>query len=368
MALSTRYDSGPLTVNGIEISNVEGERCGDCTIAEALKRSLNTSFYRMMLNLKNGPQDVADMAHTLGIAKELPGIGETLTEPGGAGPNYGIVLGQYQSRVLDMASAYATLAASGMHYNPHFVQKVVTSDGEVLLDRGSPSGEQVIDDAVADNTTSAMMPIAAHSNGHDLAGGRPSASKTGTAQLGDTGSNKDAWMVGYTPSLATAVWVGTEQGLPLENSWGGMIYGSGLPSDIWKDTMDGALEGTDVESFPKPGTIAGESGVPSWSAKTTAPQTSDRPSTSRTIPSLPEIPDITDITTQNVEIFPGVTIPIPGVAQAPATTTPPRGLSNNDSTSEEEETESEDSDGSDPTVPSVPTTTNRVPQFNQPAE
>ncbi|WP_241997486.1 transglycosylase domain-containing protein [Rhodococcus sp. SMB37] len=361
--LSTTYDSGPLTVNGIDISNVEGEQCGECTIAEALKRSLNTSFYRMMLDMDDGPQAIADMAHTLGVAKELPGIGETLTEPGGVGPNYGIVLGQYQSRVLDMASAYATLAASGMHYDPHFVQKVVTSDGEVLLDRGSPSGEQVVDDAVADNTTAAMTPIAAHSNGHALAGGRPSAAKTGTAQLGDTGSNKDAWMVGYTPSLATAVWVGTEQGVAIENSWGGKIYGSGLPSDIWKDTMDGALQGTDVESFPKPGSIAGESGVPTWSAKTTAPATSDQPSTSRTIPTLPEIPDIT---TQNVEIFPGVTIPIPGVAQAPATTTPSRGLSNDDSTSEEEETESGGSGGSDPTVPSVPTTTNRVPQFDQP--
>ncbi|WP_277371870.1 transglycosylase domain-containing protein [Rhodococcus rhodochrous] len=314
--LSQTYDSGPLTVNGIKIGNVEGESCGQCTIAEALKRSLNTSFYRMMLEMDNGPQAIADMAHKLGVAKELPGIGETLTEPGGIGPNYGIVLGQYQSRVLDMASAYATLAASGRYHEPYFVQKVVTSDGEVLLDRGVPAGEQVVDAAVADNTTSAMTPIAAYSNGHALAGGRPSASKTGTAQLGDTGSNKDAWMVGYTPSLSTAVWVGTEEGLPLENSWGGMIYGSGIPSDIWKDTMDGALEGTEVESFPKPEPIAGVSGVPAWTASTTAPATREQTTTSRVVPSLPEVPEIT---TQNVEIFPGVTIPVPGVA--PQTTT-----------------------------------------------
>ncbi|WP_248846388.1 penicillin-binding transpeptidase domain-containing protein, partial [Rhodococcoides kroppenstedtii] len=102
---------------------------------------------------------------------------------------------------------------------------------------------------------------AGYSNGHNLAGGRPSAAKTGTAQLGDTGENKDAWMVGYTPSLATAVWVGTEQGLPLRNVYGGPIYGSGLPSDIWKDTLDGSLEGTEVESFPAPGAIAGQAGV-----------------------------------------------------------------------------------------------------------
>src|SRR3546814_14990938 len=106
--------------------------------------------------------------------------------------------------------------------------------------------EDRIDAAVADNVTAAMQPIAAYSRGHNLAGGRLSASKTGTAQLGDTGANKDAWMVGYTPSLSTAVWVGTPDGEAITNSGGAMIYGSGLPSDICKDPMDGAPEGTSI--------------------------------------------------------------------------------------------------------------------------
>ena len=70
-------------------------------------------------------------------------------------------------------------------------------------------------------------------------------------------------MVGYTPSLSTAVWVGTTDRSPLRNYGGAMIYGSGLPSDIWKGTMDGALEGTDVEKFPTPGrSRARPGGVP----------------------------------------------------------------------------------------------------------
>ncbi len=70
-------------------------------------------------------------------------------------------------------------------------------------------------------------------------------------------------MVGYTPSLSTAVWVGTVRGdVPLVNKWGSPIYGSGLPSDIWKATMDGALKGTTNESFPKPTEIGGYAGVP----------------------------------------------------------------------------------------------------------
>ncbi len=329
--LSQMYDSGPLNVHGISIGNVGGESCGTCTIAEALKRSLNTSFYRMMLQMDNGPQAIADLAHEAGIPKDIPGVGASLTEPDGNGPNNGIVLGQYQSRPLDMASAYATLAASGVYHEPYFVQKVVTSDGTTLLDRGTPTGDKRIDAAVADNTTAAMVPIAGYSNGHNLAGGRPSASKTGTAQLGDTGKNKDAWMVGYTPSLSTAVWVGTEQGLPLENSWGGMIYGSGLPSDIWKGTMDGALKGTDVEKFPTPDPIAGVAGVPAYTApappKTSAPSTS-APSTTTTPP--------LQITTSNVEILPGVTIPIPGIApgRTTETTEPGYGGTTDESTTE----------------------------------
>ncbi|MDQ1182594.1 membrane peptidoglycan carboxypeptidase [Rhodococcus sp. SORGH_AS303] len=317
--LSQMYDSSPLTVNGISIGNVEGESCGTCTIAEALKRSLNTSFYRLQLSLDGGPQAVADMAHRLGIPTEVEGIGETLTEPNGAGPNNGIVLGQYQSRVIDMASAYATLAASGTYHAPHFVQKVVTADGTVLLDRGADPGEQRVDPAVADNVTAAMRPIAGYSNGHNLAEGRASAAKTGTAQLGDTGENKDAWMVGYTPSLATAVWVGTEQGLPLENSYGGPIYGSGLPSDIWKDTLDASLEGSPVESFPAPGAIAGQAGVPQYSApaptRTAAPPTSSSAAPEPTTPE-PVAPPV--VVPSQVEILPGITIPVPGLAPAPA--------------------------------------------------
>ena len=266
IGLGYQVDSSPVEVNGIKITNVEGGGCGTCNIAEALKRSLNTAYYRLMLKLKNGPSDVADAAHQAGIAESFPGVEHTLSEDGKGGPpNNGIVLGQYQSRVLDMASAYATIAASGVYHRPHFVQKVVNAEGQVLFDASTEdnSGEQRIDKAVADNVIAAMQPIAAYSNGHALAGGRPSAAKTGTNQLGDTGDNRDAWMVGFTPSLSTAVWVGTTDGTqPLENKWGSPVYGSGLPSDIWKNTMDGALEDTDNESFPKPTEIGGYAGVP----------------------------------------------------------------------------------------------------------
>ena len=307
MGLGFQVDSSPVTENGITITNVEGAGCGTCNIAEALKRSLNTAYYRLMLKLENGPADVAEAAHQAGIAESFPGVDHTLSEDGQGGPpNNGIVLGQYQTRPIDMASAYATLAASGVYHKPHFVQKVVNSAGEVLFDASQQNneGEQRIDKAVADNVISAMQPIAAYSNGHTLAGGRPSAAKTGTVQLGDTGDNRDAWMVGVTPSLSTAVWVGTTEGTkPLQNSGGSPIYGSGLPSDIWKATMDGALEDTEDESFPKPEEIGGYAGVP----QAPPPPTSTPP---------PPPPSETVIQ-PTIEVAPGITIPI-----GPPTTVP----------------------------------------------
>ncbi|WP_369830771.1 transglycosylase domain-containing protein [Mycobacterium sp. 1245805.9] len=294
IGLGYQVDSSPLTVDGIKITNVDGESCGTCNIAEALKLSLNTAYYRLMLKLKGGPQAVADAAHQAGVATSFPGVAHTLSEDGKGGPpNNGIVLGQYQTRPIDMASAYATLAASGVYHRPHLVQKVVNAEGQVLFDAGNSdnNGENRIEKGVADNVTAAMQPIAGYSRGHNLAGGRASAAKTGTVQLGDTQANKDAWMVGYTPSLSTAVWVGTVQdNVPLVTASGAEVYGSGLPSDIWKATMDGALKGTPNETFPKPSEIGGYAGVPA------APP--------------PPAPPAVTVIQPTIEVAPGITIPV----------------------------------------------------------
>lgn len=309
IGLGHQVDSSPVEMNGVEINNVEGGSCGQCNIAEALKRSLNTSYYRLMLELNNGPADVAEAAHDAGVAESFPGVPHTLSEDGEGGPpNNGIVLGQYQTRVLDMASAYATIADSGTYHAPHFVQKVVNAQGQVLFDAGAPDnpGEKRFDDAVANNVIAAMQPIAGYSN-HALSGGRPSAAKTGTVQLGDTGDNRDAWMVGFTPQLSTAVWVGTTEGTqPLEDQWGSPVYGSGLPGDIWQATMDAALEGQEQESFPSAEEIGGYAGVPA----APPPPSSTPPPPSETV------------IQPSIEVAPGITIPVGPPTTIPALPAP----------------------------------------------
>jgi membrane peptidoglycan carboxypeptidase len=266
---STLYDSSPVTTGDTLVQNDSGETCGTCSLAQALKMSLNTTFIRLTRDLNGGAEAVADMAHQMGVAKELPGIGETLKENGGA-PFEGITLGQYQTRPLDMASGLATLANRGKYFPAHFVQKVESADGDVLMDNGDMEGTQVIKPETADAVVSAMQPIAGYSNNHDLAG-RVSAAKTGTAQLGDTGQNKDAWMIGATPQLATAVWLGNVDGQPLyDMTRGGSMYGSMSPADIWKSYMDAALVNEPAEQFGDQGSGAASSGGAGYSAGTGA--------------------------------------------------------------------------------------------------
>ena len=155
-----------------------------------------------------------------------------------------------------MASAYATLAASGIYRQPHFVTKVETNDGTVLFNRKPDPGKRVFAAKVADNVTAALEPIAGYSNGNSLYdptyGYRPSAAKTGTAQLGDTGQNKDAWMVGYTPQLSTAVWVGTDKGTALKNSWAARCTAQVCPRRSGRRRWTARLEGQPIKQFPTP--------------------------------------------------------------------------------------------------------------------
>ena len=132
--LSQVYDSSPYDApGGLTVNNSDGESCGSCNLATAMKMSLNTVYYRLMMDLKHGASDVAAAAHKAGVAESFGTIETHWWEERQA--EGGVVLGQYPSRVIDMASAYATLAASGIYREPYFVQKVETADGVVLYEQ-----------------------------------------------------------------------------------------------------------------------------------------------------------------------------------------------------------------------------------------
>lgn len=242
IGLGTQYDgSSPQQFPGVPrpIQNSEGYDCGQCSVKTAMTRSINTVFYRMALDI--GPRRVIDAAHAAGIPQDL------LPEARG-----GIALGDQEVHPVDMASAFATLAADGKRHEPYLIKKVTDADGRVLHsaeDDPAPA-RQALPQQVARNVTEAMLDVASFA-GFGL-GERPVAAKTGTVQLpGSNGQNKDAWTVGFTPQLSTAVWIGTDVSEPIKNSAGRPVYGRMLPGSIWQTFMSDALRGERVEQFSR---------------------------------------------------------------------------------------------------------------------
>jgi membrane peptidoglycan carboxypeptidase len=145
-------------------------------------------------------------------------------------------------RTIDQAQGYGVFATGGTLHPAHFVAKVVDSTGRVVYQHEDKSS-QAIDSKVANDVTFSMKPVAAASE-DPLADGRESASKTGTQQFLDTGGNSDAWMVGFTPKVSAAVWVGTDKPQAMTTVQGNQVFGRTLPGVTWQRFMDNYLSGT----------------------------------------------------------------------------------------------------------------------------
>jgi membrane peptidoglycan carboxypeptidase len=172
-----------------------------------------------------------------------------------------IGIGNIYTRVIDQATGFATLAARGVEADPYFVAKVINTRDDKVTYTATPKTHKVTtvtQDKIDDTTYVLQQVLKGTSKGaRQLAPGpgqndpRPAAVKTGTTQF-DKAANLDAWMVGYTPQLATAVWDGYDHFKELKDEKGNPIYGAGLPGMAWKAFMDQALKGQPVKKFADP--------------------------------------------------------------------------------------------------------------------
>ena len=220
------------------VHNAADGESGRYTLEEATWHSVNTWF--MQLQDRTGVQGPARLAEDMGV-RRVDG------DPLGRVPSF--TLGTDEVSPLDMAGAYATLAARGVHCPPYAVAAVHPAPGVASVQGGEvarPECRRVLPERVSDRVTKILTGVVERGTGVAADPGRPAAGKTGTVQ-----DFSSAWFTGYTPQLAAAVWMGDPRGgyrHPLRNvevdgTTHRRVYGGGVPAQTWGDLVRRALRG-----------------------------------------------------------------------------------------------------------------------------
>ncbi len=208
---------------------------GKVSLRTALVRSMNVPTVKLAQEV--GVSKIISNAEKMGIT--------TLVDSGAySDANLAMALGGLSKGVnpLEMAAAYGVLASNGMYCKPIALLKIVDREGKVLYE-AKPEAKRVIDAEAAYLTTNMLQDVLISGTAGGMGIGRPAAGKTGT-----TDTYIDAWFVGYTPDLSTAVWVGDDNNKSMNR-----MYGSGAPLSIWHDFMVNALASTPRTGFSNPG-------------------------------------------------------------------------------------------------------------------
>ena len=202
-------------------------------LTRATRSSYNTVFAQ--LSMQMGAERVVNLARRLGVKSPIQPVNSN-------------VLGTSNVTLLDMASAYSTFANRGVYTPPSMVTRVTRMDGTPLW-KWNRELERALDSKLVDQLTWVLEGTITEGTGHRAKIGRPAAGKTGTTQ-----NYADALFVGYTPQIATAVWVGYPKGQipmvpPLTER---KVYGGTFPALIWKDVMLAAHADLPVKDFATP--------------------------------------------------------------------------------------------------------------------
>jgi len=333
ISTKTRFDGDtPQTIDGTKINNFENMSYGKVDMRRMIGRSINTAFVN--LNAEVTPALTRQAAIDAGIPQQTPGLGTDLTN----------ILGTASPHVIDMASAYSTIASQGIRSKPYLVKKITSTTGDFTYE-AKPQTKRTFDKDVTADTTDAMTYTVkpggtATKIGRTL--DRPVAGKTGTSE-----ENRSKWFSGFIPQLAVSVGMykpsadgKTSQQLSPEES--ALYDGSTIPANIWLDFMKVVTENMEVQGFPARAGV-GDDKIPTptptftptptqtfTQAPTTTTTTTQPPTTTTTTTQAPTTttqqptktkgtgkPTPTATTPQ-----PSITVPLPGRSR---TTTPSSG-------------------------------------------
>ena len=221
--------------------NANGKEYGLLTMRKALQGSLNITAVKVLYLV--GTNEAIDFAERFGYTTFTGDYGLSL------------VLGGAEVNLLEHTNAYAALANKGRYRSPVSILKITNNQGEVVQEWKEAEGTEAVKPELAALTTSILTDNNARAyifgaSNNLILPGRPVAAKTGT-----TNDAKDAWTMGYTPSLSVGVWVGNTIPAPMSGG------GSKLAGVIWNQFMRESLKGTPVEQFPAPPAITAEKPV-----------------------------------------------------------------------------------------------------------
>ena len=216
----------PIQVGTWTPENYEAGYAGKVTLQQALARSLNTVAVRLTLEV--GAQTVAEFARRLGLS-DIP-----------ANPGPSIALGAYEVTPLELAGGYQVFQTGGGRTTPYLISQITSTRGEVLYTHDNSAPTPVLDPLYATRMVTMLKGVITAGTGTGADIGRPAAGKTGTSQ-----DWRDAWFVGFTPDVLTAVWVGNDNGAPMAK-----VTGGELPAAIWKRFMTVAEKNLPPRDFP----------------------------------------------------------------------------------------------------------------------
>lgn len=212
--------------------NIEGSGQGFISLEDAMINSVNAVYARLGADI--GPSRVVRTAQRMGV---------TFSKLESVCP---IALGSEEVSPLEMASAFGTFANHGVLAAATPITAITGPNQS--RSTFQPRYTRAIDPGTAYLVTDTLTKVIASGTGTRAQIGRPAAGKTGTSQ-----DNIDAWFVGYTPELVTAVWVGYPQRrIPMTNVHGTRVFGGTFPAMIWKTFMERALSDTAISLFEIP--------------------------------------------------------------------------------------------------------------------
>ena len=226
---ATTFRDRPIDIEGWQPENYGGGFRGRVTIADALKRSINT--VAAQAGAEVGAPAVAEMAERLGVTSDLAEVPA-------------LALGAGETRLIDMTAVYAAFANDGRRTQPRLVTEIRDARGVLIwaAPEAAP-GRQVIEDQHARWMSTMLQSVVIDGTGtRAQLAGHQAAGKTGTSQ-----NSRDAWFVGYTGHFVAGVWIGNDDDTPTNAVTGGQ-----LPAQIWRSFMNDAHQGLEPRPLTAP--------------------------------------------------------------------------------------------------------------------